>query len=328
MSTATVTAPPTWMRFPRRRLSLDKRSLLRRFISAVVSIWGVMSIVFVAILLTGNPARALVSEGATKEQLDAVTHLYGFDRPIWEQYFRFLGNTLTGHFPESLRLGGSPLEPILEAMPYTLALATAAGLLGTITGLLVGYAAAFAKRRLVREVPLHLLEVCQATPVFVSGLLLLLLFSITLKILPTGGARGPLSLILPAVTLSLTLAPRVAVTFRASLLSLSTADHVRAARTKDISMREVRTRHIALNAMIPVASVIGLQVGSMLGGSVLTESIFLWPGLGSLIVTAIEGKDFPTVIAAVMMIALLFIAVNTVVDILVTRLDPRAESSL
>jgi len=316
------------LRFPTRRLRFRASSVLRSVLSAIIALWGVLTLVFFAILLTGNPATLLASPSPTKAQPTALTAQFGFDQSLGEQYVRFLGNIVTGNYPDSFRLSANPIDQLLAALPYTLALAAASLLIAVVLGLAVGYGAVFAGNRALRSTPITILAAFQATPVFVIGLLLILLFSVRLGWLPTGGARTPQSIILPAVALSLVMAPRIAQVFRASLLQLVDAEHVRAATAKQISLRTVRLRHVAANSLVPVVSVIGLELGGLLGGSVLTESLFNWPGIGAATIAAIDSKDYPVIIAAVVVIAAIFIIVNALVDLFTVRIDPRAELNL
>lgn len=325
---STLVAPSIPAQFPTRRLRFRVRSVVRAVLSAAIALWGVLTLVFFAILLTGNPATLLASPTATKEDLAALTSQFGFDRPLGEQYLRFLGNIVTGNYPNSFRLATNPIEQLLTALPYTLALAAASLAIAVIVGLSVGYWAAFGRTRAVRNAPITLLAALQATPVFVIGLLLIMLFSVQLGWLPTGGARSPQSIVLPAIALSLVMAPRIAQMFRSSLLQLVDAEHVRAATAKQISLHTVRLRHVAANSLVPVVSVIGLELGGLLGGSVLTESLFNWPGIGSVTIAAIDSKDYPVIIAAVVVIAAIFIILNALVDLFTLRIDPRAELNL
>lgn len=315
-------------RFPSRRIGLSRRSLVRSLVSAVIAVFGVLTIVFFAIMLTGDPAVLLASPSATREEMEALTRLYGFDRPLPEQYLTFLWNALSGQYPESLRLKSSPFDQLLPAIPSTLALAASATCISVVVGLGAGYLSVFGRGRVLRELPLHVLAVFQATPVFVVGLFLVLIFSIQLGWLPTGGSGSPQALVLPAFTLALMFSARIAQVFRASLIQLGSAEHVRAARSRDLPERAIRLRHVVVNAILPVVAVIGLEVGSLLGGSVITEALFSRPGVGTVLLLAIDNKDYPVTIAAVVMVSVIFIVINTVVDIVSVVIDPRTEASL
>lgn len=325
-SDSVAAAIPT--HFPGRGGRISQKGLLRSLFSSAVAIFGVLTIVFFAIMVTGNPAVLLASPSATHEELAALTRLYGFDRSLPEQYAKFLWNVVSGNYPNSLRLGSSPLEQILPAIPYTLTLTFSASLISIVLGLVVGYLSVFSRHRMLREVPLNTLAVFQATPVFVVGLFFVLIFSIHLGWLPTGGSGTFQSLILPSFSLAMMFSPRIAQVFRASLLQAESAEHVRAAKTRQISLWAIRFRHIVVNALLPVLSVIGLEVGSLLGGSVITESLFSRPGIGTVLLIAIDNKDYPVIIAAVVLISAIFILINTLVDIVSVILDPRTEASI
>jgi peptide/nickel transport system permease protein len=321
-----VTVVPS--RFPGRRLNTSKKGLLRSAVSTLVAIFGVLTIVFFAIMVTGNPAVLLASPSATHEEIAALTRLYGFDKSLAEQYIKFLWNIVSGNYPNSLRLGSSPLEQILPAIPFTLTLTFAASLISIVIGLFVGYLSVFSRYKVLREIPLNTLAVFQATPVFVVGLFFVLIFSIHLGWLPTGGSGTFRSLVLPSLSLALMFSARIAQVFRASLLQAVSAEHVRSAKTRQISLWTIRFRHIVVNALLPVISVIGLEVGSLLGGSVITESLFSRPGIGTVLLIAIDNKDYPVIIAAVVLISAIFIVINTLVDIVSVIVDPRAEASI
>lgn len=314
--------------FPGRRIGISSRGLLRSVVSSAVAIFGVLTIVFFAIMVTGNPAVLLASPSATHAEIEALTRLYGFDKSLPEQYLKFLWNVASGNYPNSLRLNESPLAQILPAIPYTLTLAFSASVISILLGLVVGYASVFGRSRLVREVPLNTLAIFQATPVFVVGLFFVLVFSIYLGWLPTGGSGTFSALILPSFSLALMFSPRIAQVFRASLLQAVSAEHVRAARMRQISLQAIRFRHVVVNALLPVIAVTGLEVGSLLGGSVITESLFSRPGIGTVLLLAIDNKDYPVIIAAVVLISAVFIVINTLVDLVSVVVDPRTEASL
>lgn len=315
-------------RFLTRHVKLNWHGIVRSLISAVTALFGVLTIVFFAIMLTGNPALLLASPAASPDEIAALTRLYGFDKSLAEQYGIFIWNLLSGNYPNSLRLNSSPLDQILPALPYTLTLTLTASVISIIIGLAIGYLSVFSQYRFIREVPLNVLAVFQATPVFIVGLLLVLIFSIHLGWLPTVGTGSSSALILPSVSLALMFSPRIAQVFRASLIQLRSAEHVRAAKTRQISLSTIRMRHIVINALLPVISVIGLEVGALLGGSVITESLFSRPGIGSTLLVAIENKDYPVIIVTVVFISAIFILINTLIDLVSVFVDPRSDASL
>lgn len=320
---ATATPETATEARPHRRRALPVRYIVERLLGAIFALWGVITLVFFMILATGSPATLLVGAAGTREDLDNVNKLYGFDQPLWVQYWRFLSNTVTGNFPDSIRFNNSPMTYLVPAIQLTVILAVVALVIGVAVGLAIGYYTAFGKKKWIKAPLYTLTMIFQATPTFVVGLLLVLAFALNWKLLPTQGATTPQHIILPALTLSLLIAPPVARLFRANLVQQSGADHLPTALLKDISLKQIRRRHIALNALPPVAVLVGLQTGSLLGGAVLTETIFAWPGLGTVVVNAVDNKDYPVILAGVTIIAAAVVISNLVADLLVRILDPR-----
>lgn len=299
------------------------RFLLSRLGDGIVAIWGVVTIVFVVSRLLGDPAILLLPVGATEEQLQQLRAGLGLDRPIWEQYLTFLGGVVRGDFGNSFQFMRPALSVVLERMPATMALAGSALLVGVVLGCVAGSMAALFRGTIVEGVVMLLALLGQATPVFWLGLLLILLFAVDLGLLPTGGYDGPMSLVLPALTLGTFTTASIARLLRSGMLDVMKDDHVRTARAKGLLPGTVFLWHIARNSLIPVVTMIGILAGELLGGSVVTETVFSWPGVGRLIVQAMEAKDFPVVQAGVMVIATIFVVINLFVDLLYGLLDPR-----
>ncbi len=311
-------------KLPRRRLDIRPSFVLQRLGATAVSVLGSVSLVFFLIFATGSPATLLAGGQATKAEIAALNASYGFDRPLIEQYGQFIFKSLRGEFPKSLRFDIPAVDVLAPAIPLTLLLVTTALLIGVAMGLITGYLSATASNRFLREGPLALLTIVQSTPVFVTGILAVLLFSLTLGWLPTGGSGSVSHLILPALTLSLLIAPPVARLFRTSLKQQQGADHVRTALSKQISLGRVRFRHIAINALVPVIALLGTQTGTLLGGAVLTETVFGWPGVGTVLVSAVGMKDYPVILAAIVLIALTVSLCNLLADLLIAIVDPRS----
>lgn len=311
-------------KLPRRRLDIRPSFVLQRLGATAVSVLGSVSLVFFLIFATGSPATLLAGGQATKTEIAALNASYGFDRPLIEQYGQFIFKSLRGEFPKSLRFDIPAVDVLAPAIPLTLLLVTTALLIGAAMGLITGYLSATSSNRFMREGPLALLTVVQSTPVFVTGILAVLLFSLTLGWLPTGGSGSVSHLILPALTLSLLIAPPVARLFRTSLKQQQGADHVRTALSKQISLGRVRFRHIAINALVPVIALLGTQTGTLLGGAVLTETVFGWPGVGTVLVSAVGMKDYPVILAAIVLIALTVSLCNLLADLLIAVVDPRS----
>jgi ABC-type dipeptide/oligopeptide/nickel transport system permease component len=315
--------PAILERLPRRGLDLSWSFVGQRAVATLFAIWAALTIVFFLIMWTGSPAVLLAGPDAGLEEIERINRLYGFNRPLYEQYWLFLINSVTGHFPDSLRFRISPFDVIAPAIPLTLLLGGAAVVIGALIGLLVGYVSVMGRHWLTREVPLVLLTVVQSTPVFVIGILFVLFFALKLGWFPTGGSRSWSHLVLPAGTLSLLVAPPVARLFRASLVQQLEADHVRTAMAKQIPLSRVRWRHIALNALVPVIALLGLQAGNLLGGAVLTEAVFGWPGIGTVLVGAVGMQDYPVIIVSVILIAFIVNFFSFVADVLTAVFDPR-----
>ncbi|HEY0697857.1 MAG TPA: ABC transporter permease, partial [Micromonospora sp.] len=288
------------------RFPVSAPFLGRRLLGAVVAIWGAVSVVFVILLGTGNPAQAMAAEDATAEEVAALAQAYGFDRPLWVQYLLFLRSAVSLDFPKSLYTDVPAFSMVLERLPATLLLSGMALLIGTTVGLTAGYLAA-GGGALWRVLPVRVLLAVQSTPSFFLGLVLILVFGISLRWLPTSGSGTWGHLVLPAATLSAYVAPNIARLFWTTLREAATEDHVLTAVAKGVSARRVRLSHVALNAMGPVTALIGLQAGALLGGAIVTEAVFAWPGVGNLLVRSVSTRDYPVVLATVVFICLAFV---------------------
>ncbi|MDL9937286.1 ABC transporter permease [Gordonia sp. ABSL1-1] len=305
------------------RAPVSSRYLISRLVNAVIAVWGVLTIVFFSLHLTGNPAVLLVAPDAPKSDLARITAEMGFDRPLHEQYFAFLGNVLSGHFPESIRYGVDPLRVVFDRLPATLLLGGVGLGAGVLVGGAVGYHAVLGRSARLRRIPISILTALEAIPSFFLSVALIAIFAITFAVVPAGGNRSLSSLILPAMVLAAALAAPIARVFRTSLTETLGADHVRLARAKGLGRTAVLGRHVVLNALAPVVNVIGVQAGVVLGGAVITESVFSWPGLGQLMTSSIASRDYPVVLAAVTVMAISFVLINLAVDIVGAILDPR-----
>ncbi|MCE0762421.1 ABC transporter permease [Pseudonocardia kujensis] len=310
-------------RRPRRRAPLSARYVAGRLATALVAVWAVFTLVFFSLLATGNPAQLLVAPDAPPGELERITALMGFDRPPLEQYATFLGRVVTGDLPDSIRYDESPLALVAERLPASITLGLTGLLLGTLLGAAAGYLGATARRPLLRRLPLSLLTALDAIPSFFLGILLIFVFAIVLRSLPATGGGTLAHLVLPALTLAVVVAAPVGRIFRTALLDVAELDHVRTARSKGIAPAAVTARHVVANALPPVLNVLGVQAGMVLGGAIVTEALFGWPGLGQLSVSALNNRDYPLVLACVCVIAIGFVLVNLAVDLLAALLDPR-----
>ncbi|HEX5814278.1 MAG TPA: ABC transporter permease [Methylomirabilota bacterium] len=284
---------------------------------------GVVTLAFAALRLSGDPAATMLPGDASVEELVALRHQLGLDRPLWLQYVQFLGGALTGDFGTSFRHQQPALPLVLERLPATLELAGAALALAVALALPLGILAAVYRGRLLDVLAMAFAVVGQATPYFWMGIMLILVVSVELGWLPTSGRGGVERLILPAVTLGTHFAASLARLTRTSMLEVLGQQFVTTARAKGLSEWSVVLAHALKNAAVPVVTLIGLQFGTLLGGAVVTETIFAWPGVGRLAVQSVFVRDYPVVQAGVFVLALTFVAINLLVDLLYGVLDPR-----
>lgn len=297
--------------------------LLKRLLQAVIVLFGVMTLVFILLHLSGDPTQLLLPLDATAQERDAYRQRMGFNDPLVWQYLRFAGDVVTGHLGFSYRHGEASLPLVMQHLPATVQLAGTALLIATAIALPIGMIAAVKRGTLLDSLTMTAALLGQATPVYWLGLMLILLFSVTLQWLPSGGRDGWTSIILPAVTLAVFSMARIARMARSGMLDVLSQDFIRTARSVGIPNSLVICKFGLRNAAIPLVTVIGLEFGVLLGGAVITETIFSWPGVGRLAVDSIFARDYPVVQAIVLVLALIFVAINITVDLLYTYMDPR-----
>ncbi|HYM91245.1 MAG TPA: ABC transporter permease subunit [bacterium] len=273
--------------------------------------------------IPGDPARLLAGPDATPLDVAAVRVQLGLDRPLPVQYLYFVANALAGNFGRSFRSGEPVIRVVATHVTPTLILSMASMLLAAAMGLSVGVLQAVRRNSLSDYVSTIVSVAGISTPAFFLGLLLIFLFSVDLRWFPTGGMHGAVSLVLPAVTLAAGSAAQIARFARSSLLDVVGEDYVRTARAKGAAERRVLLHHSLRNALIPVVTLIGLQFGFLLGGAIVVETVFSWPGLGWLLIQSISFRDYPVLTAEILLFSLQFLAINLVVDLLYAALDPR-----
>ncbi len=300
-------------------LTYTVRKLLHTAFVAV----GVVTLAFGALRLSGDPAATMLPGDASVEELHALRHALGLDQPLPIQYVRFLASAVRGDFGLSFRHQQPALGLVLERLPATLELALASLLLSILIAIPLGILAALYRGRLCDVAAMAFAVVGQATPYFWMGIMLILVMSVQLGWLPTSGRGGLDHLILPAVTMATHLAASLARRTRTSMREVLGQNYLNTARAKGLGEPSVIWAHALKNAAIPITTLIGVQFGTLLGGSIVTEMIFAWPGVGRLAVQSIFARDYPVVQASVFILALSFVAINLAVDLLYGWLDPR-----
>jgi len=297
--------------------------LLRRLWQAVLVLFGVSVVVFLILHLTGDPAALLLPPDATAEDVAQFRKVMGFDDPVFVQYARFLKGALRGDFGESVRHGEPAMPLVLERLPATFELAGAGLLLALCVAIPAGIISAVRRNTAIDYMSTVVALLGQAMPTFWLGIMLILVFSVRLSWLPSSGRGDFEHLILPAITLGFFTTARITRLTRSGMLEVLGQDYIRTARAKGVSERPVVWKHALKNASIPIVTIVGIELGTLLGGSVITETIFAWPGVGRLSVQAIFNRDYPVVQAAVFILASTFVFLNFLVDIAYTWLDPR-----
>jgi glutathione transport system permease protein len=273
--------------------------------------------------IPGDPARMLAGPDATIEDVRAVRSRLGLDRPLLVQYALFIRSAVGGDFGRSYRSGAPVREVLGEHVGATLELSMAAIALAVVTGMGVGTLQAVRRNSLPDYASTVVSVAGISTPAFFLGLLLIYVFSVDIHWFPSGGMSGIRSLVLPAVTLAAASAAVIARFTRSSLLEVLGEDYVRTAKAKGVPGRRVLMRHSLRNALIPVVTLIGLEFGFLLGGAIVVETVFSWPGLGWLLIQSIGFRDYPVLTAEILLFSLQFLTINLVVDVLYAALDPR-----
>ena len=298
--------------------------ILRRILIALPTLLGVVVLVFLMVRLApGDPAVLLAGEFATPETLEAIRARYGLDRSLPEQFLIYLEALLRGDLGESARSRRPVLEELKTYFPNTLELASAAILVAVLTGIPLGILAALRPGSSLDLSVMVLALLGVSMPVFWFGLLAILIFSVGLGWFPVAGKGTLAHLVLPAITLGINATALLARMTRGTLLEVLSQDYIRTARAKGLAERVVIFKHALRNALIPVVTVVGLEFGTLLSGAVITETIFAWPGLGQLLVGSILARDYPVVQGAVLLVAITFVLINLLVDLLYAAIDPR-----
>ena len=309
--------------------------LLRRLGTSVLLIWAVATLVFLAIhMIPGDPAELLLSQtgGAVDQSaLENLRQKLGLNEPLHRQYVNAMAGLVKGDLGHSLRDGSPVAEHILTRLPRTIELIAAAGLIAVAFGVPAGMLAAVNAGGLVDRIVAQVTGLALAVPVFVIGTLFIMVFAQTLRWVPAGGfvpffenpVQHLIMLAMPAFSIGIGLAAMIARMTRAAMLDVMSKDFVRTARAKGVGEKTILVRHVLRNALTPVLTVLALHLGSLLGGTVLVEHVFNWPGLSGFLVSAVGARDYPEVVGIILVISILLILLNVVVDVLYAILDPR-----
>jgi len=303
------------------------RYLAGRLLQALVATFGVMTIVFVVMRLSGDPTLLLVPEGASREHIDALRRELGFDRPILIQYLSYLGDLLRLDLGDSVVQRVPAVDILAARIPYTVALASAALAVALGIGIPVGIAMAVWRGRWFERPLAALVLAGQSLPTFLSGILLIMLFAVSLRWLPSSGADGPAAIIMPAVALGALSMSTFARMARIAIVDELSKDYVRAARARGLSVGGTVARHVLRNAAIPVVTVAALEIGNLLAGSVIVETVFAWPGIGQLAIQSIQSRDFLVVQAVVLFVSVVYTVTSLAADLVYAWIDPRIRLS-
>jgi peptide/nickel transport system permease protein len=303
------------------------RYLVGRLISAVITLLVVSAVVFVVARLTGDPVRLLLPIEASNEEVARVRHDLGLDQPLPLQYVTFVARALRGDLGTSLRYQQPALTVIEGRLPATAYLAAASMLVALLIAIPAGILSAARPGGMADGIARVVSVLGQALPAYWLGIMLIIVFAVWLRWLPAAGATSPTSVVLPALTLGLWPTARISRVLRASLLEALNAEYVRTARAKGLAESRVVLLHALRNALLPAITVVGLSVGLVFGGAIITETVFAWPGVGRLLLEAVSQRDYPMVQAVVLTFSGLFLLINLGVDLLYGALDPRIRLS-
>ena len=297
--------------------------LAYRFIRALVALWLVSTVVFVVMRLSGDPVPLLLPPDAPTSEIFRVRHELGLDRPLIVQYAVFLGNVAQGEFGRSIHFHQPAMAVAFGYLPATFELGVAAFLIAVIFALPIGILSAVRRDSGLDRAAMGVALFGQSAPTFFLGVLFILVFSLRLNLFPTSGRGGWAHLVLPAATLGAFAMASIARITRSAMLEVLRTDFVRTARAKGAREAAVVLKHTLKNAALPIITITGLQLGTLLGGAVVTETVFAWPGMGRLAIQSIYNRDYPVVQSAVFIAAVLFIAINLTLDVMYGVLDPR-----
>ncbi len=297
--------------------------ILKRLLQSIFVIFGITLVVFCVLHLSGDPVQLMVPPSASQVEVERIRQEMGFNDPLYQQYFRFLAGALVGDFGQSYYYNEPAMRVVLERVPATVELAVAALIISIVIAIPAGIISAIKRNSVIDMVIRFFAMLGQCIPSFWLGIMFILLFSVTLHILPTGGNKGWASLILPALTLGMFSAASITRILRSSMIEIMGKEYITVAKAKGLLQSKVIMKHAFKNALSSVLTMIGMQFAALLGGAVITETVFAWPGVGRLIVQSITNNDFMVVEATVILLAIAFVLINFIVDVLYCVINPR-----
>ena len=302
--------------------------IINRIVSGIIVVFGISVFSFLLIhFIPGDPVRMILGQNASPDQIERLNAHLGLDQPLHIQYGQYIGNILQGDFGTSLKTGNPVLTEILTRFPETIKLAAAGIFLAVVIGFTIGILAAKYKDTVVDTAATGLATLGISIPSFWLGILLILVFSVKLGWFPIAGGTGLRDLILPAITLGTVGSTLIMRLTRNGMVEVLSNNYIRTARAKGLDERVIIVRHALRNVLIPIVTVVGLQMAGLLGGTVILEQVFSWPGLGTLAIDAISSRDFPLIQGTVLFMGVIYVSINILVDISYSIIDPRVELS-
>jgi peptide/nickel transport system permease protein len=294
-----------------------------RLFQAVIAIFGVLTIVFIVMHLSGDPTLLLVPQGASTEMINELRHQLGFDQPLWLQYLHYLEGLARFDFGMSVVQRVPAIDIVASRLPYTIMLAAGALVVAIGVGIPAGILMAVRRGGVLEKVLAAIVVTGQSVPTFLSGILLIFLFAVTLRWLPASGVGGFPALIMPSVALGALSMSTFARMARIAVLDELGKDYVRAGRARGLSLGAVVWRHVLRNAAIPVITIAALEIGNLLAGAVIIETVFAWPGIGQLAIQSIQSRDFLVVQVIVLVISFVYVLTSVMADFVYALVDPR-----
>ena len=304
-----------------------RRYIVRQLVQLVVVLLGISLLAFAILHVLGDPVLLLLPQNAGAEEFERYRHLLGLDRPLYVQYWKFLSRAVLGDFGKSWYADTPAFALVLERMPPTIYLTLAGFVVALLIALPLGTLAALKRHSWVDSLCTTVAVAGQATPLFWLGIMMIIVFSVRLRLLPASGYGTWQNFLMPAFCLGTVLAPITMRLVRSGVIEVMNMEFIKTARAKGLAEPRVVVKHAFRNACIPVVTVLGLQFGQLLGGAIITETVFAWPGVATLTVESIRNQDFPVVQCAVVLLALVIVTVNLLVDLVVGLIDPRIRAS-